>query len=659
MANQPHCGCPVPVINPPDFGAAARLPVLPSGMPADVPYPPDPSHAFPRVFTASADTHQGTSLGSESASGCGCDPRYPHNRQLTPRVQAGYRNPGLSFATAEVASLLNRILYPIPGIWLGPACVHMPSGNVVLQLATPRGGPFDPVPVFTYNSLAARSDSGRGYGVSELFHPTIEATGGLTSLVSGTGKSLEYSGVGVDTWGTAPASTRNGLKKKSGGGWLERQPDGLEWHYLSSGYLEKIVSPGGDIWTISRSSCLVSAIAGPGGRTTTISGNGGTFVVTQPGGRATTFTLTGTKKRRKLLTSVSYPGGASMQLGYGENHLLTSVTDADGKTTQYLYDRADRLRSLTTPDGHEYKYKYIQIDHPYGYADEYFIEATDPAGNVTTVIHDCNVVQAVVNPLGERTTFVWDGAGDSRLKAVIDANNHATTLTYATLASGVKALSGIERPVIGSLAFAYGSNSRCSTVTDYDANVSALSWDSAENRTSVLDAENNRFTITYNSHRQAEVTIDPLSSRTTTVFDGSGNATSVANELNEITTLTYDTPGDATSVKNPLTNVTTFTRDALGRISQIQNPLTFTNKFTFSGNSLLKSFENGEAEKTLYDYTGELQLTKLTDPLSHPTNYKYDSRGIRKPSLTLLVPPPPLCTTSPAAGSRRSTRWGL
>lgn len=221
MNHQPHCGCPVPVINPPEFGTSTRLASLPSGMPVDLPYPVDPSQSFPRILTASADSRQGTSLSSESASGCGCDPRYPHNRRLTPRVTAGYRNPGLNFAAAEVAALVNRILYPIPGIWLGPACVHMPSGNVVVQLATPRGGPFDAAPVFTYNSQAARSNLGRGYGVSDMFHPTVQTLGEITSLISGTGKYLEFTGVGEGIFGTAPASTRNGLKGKAGGGWIE------------------------------------------------------------------------------------------------------------------------------------------------------------------------------------------------------------------------------------------------------------------------------------------------------------------------------------------------------------------------------------------------------------------------------------------------------
>jgi YD repeat-containing protein len=615
MDQQPHCGCPVPIINPPDFGAATRLFPMPSGMPVDLPYPEDPSQVFPRVLTASADTRQGTSLSTESASGCGCDPRYPRNRRLTPRVTASYRNPGLNFAAAEVAALVNRILYPIPGIWLGPACVHMPSGNVVVQLATPRGGPFDPAPVFTYNSQASKSNLGRGYGVSDMFHPTVEQFGSITSMITGTGRYLEYTGVGEGTWGNAPASTRNGLKGKTGGGWIERQPDGLEWHYLDTGMLEKLVSPAGDVWTITRSNCLVSEIAGPGGRTTTISGG----TVTQPGGRVTTFG----QDEAKNLTSVSYPGGESISLTYGEKHLLSSIT-VGGKTTSFAYDRADRIRLLTTVDGNAYQYKYLFPETEYD--TDYFVEVTDPANNVTTVVHDCNVVRAVINPKGERTTFVWEGSGDSRLKAVIDANNHATTLSYHELTYGVRALKEIERPVIGAMTFEY-TGDRCTSVTDYVGNLTCLEWDASENRKCVVDAESYRFTFLYNSHRQLEFTIDPLTHRTTTVYDSAGNAESIANELNQITTLTYEGNGDARTVENPLNKVTTFTRDGLGRVTQIENPLTFKTNFTYFSDSLLNTFRNGEGELSTYNYTGERQLKLVADALNHTVDYEYDSRG--------------------------------
>ena len=330
------------------------------------------------------------------------------------RVLASYEDAGLNYAASQISDLISKVMYPIPGIWLGPVYVHSPSGNVVLHLSVPRGGPYDPIPVFTYNSQAAKAKAGRGYGISDLFNPYIQDLGTSTHLIDGTGKSLVYTGVGVEVWGTAPGSARNGLKRAYDGTWVERQPDGLSWIYDASGYAQKIVSPSGDEWVISRNGdCLVSEIAGPGGRSTTISGTGGTFVVTQPGSRVTTFTVDGNDR----LTTVTYPDGSTLQLGYGSKQLLTSLTSSSGSAISLVYDPADRLTSMTV-GGNTYSYKYLY--YPNAYSDEYRIRATDPRGNITTVIHDTNVIQAVINPLGTRTTYLWDGSGDSRISSVIN-----------------------------------------------------------------------------------------------------------------------------------------------------------------------------------------------------------------------------------------------
>ncbi len=108
--------------------------------------------------------------------------------------------------------------------------------------------------------------------------------------------------------------------------------------------------------------------------------------------------------------------------------------------------------------------------YPNAYGAEYRIRATDPRGNITTVIHDTSVVQAVIDPLGTRTTYVWEGSGDSRIRSIIDTESNRTTLSYQNLYDGTQALSSIERPVIGSLQFQYGANGQCGTVKDFDGN---------------------------------------------------------------------------------------------------------------------------------------------------------------------------------------------
>ena len=398
MSHQPCCGCPVTIINPPDFGHALRMALRPT-YPASIPWPLDPGISFPRVVTGSYAAWQDTALGCAPESH-GWQPRFPISRGMPLQRFAQYRNQGLNFAADEILRLFSQALYPVPGIWIGPVRIHLPSGNVLLQLPAPLCGPLDAIPVFTYNSLASAYDAGRGRGVSDLFNPSVEEQSGITNLITGTGSFLEYLGVGVNVWGSSPASTRNGLKKRSGGGWIERQPDSLEWHYNSDGFAEKIVAPNGDTWTITRNTdSLVASIDGPLGRTTSISGSGGTYVVTQPGSKVTTYTVSGCN-----LTSVQYPGGGTFGLEYTASHLLNKITDPGGHATTLDYDSKKRIKTLTIA-GNAYSFNYIDD----AYAAYNYIEVTDPASNITTIAHDCNVVQMVTNPLQHTTTYIWEG----------------------------------------------------------------------------------------------------------------------------------------------------------------------------------------------------------------------------------------------------------
>ena len=213
MSQSSPCGVPVPIINPPDFGMATRLPLLcgPSSVASLVPV--DPSGQFPRVLTANAGSKQSTSLACEPAAACdnGC---LVGGGYRSGHVFSNYSNEGLNLAANEVSLVMAKITYPIPGIWMGPAYIHLPSGNLVFQLSTPECGPLDAIPVFTYNSLSACTESGFGYGVSSLYNPTVEAmSGSQANLITGTGKYLVYSNVIADSWSTAPNAARNAQRK--------------------------------------------------------------------------------------------------------------------------------------------------------------------------------------------------------------------------------------------------------------------------------------------------------------------------------------------------------------------------------------------------------------------------------------------------------------
>jgi YD repeat-containing protein len=354
-------------------------------------------------MTAGADSSQSTSLATEPAGVSSClhgRPIYPESSlacdsgdrhdpgqrpQGIPAVE--YDHEVLNLAERELANLMARMRFALPGVWRGPALIHLPSGNLVYQIVTSKGGPLDPVPVFTYNSMASQTNIGFGYGVSDLFNPTIEVTGSnQANLTTGSGKCLVYSDMELESWATAPTGARNALMRKYDLTWVEHQPDGLQWHYNAGGCLEKITTPEGRTWTVARSGSSVT-ITGPTGRVVTYNPSG----VNQPGSRDTVFEIT-----QGLLTKVTYPDGGELILGYS-GKLLTQISEPEAGSASYEYDLLERVTRITTPEGHDYELSYDEEEDAFGQK-TYWIEITDPAGKVTTVIHDCHVIESVINP---------------------------------------------------------------------------------------------------------------------------------------------------------------------------------------------------------------------------------------------------------------------
>ncbi len=293
VVGKSHCGCPVPILNPPDFGWAVRL--AQSFWPTDFvgAFPSDPGIVFPRVLTTSSILGKGHLWAVNRQA---CAPGMCVARACV-AVWSGVAMPVMDTRTGLRGQRDRAIAGPVAGADSGDLARsrvyrHALREPGVATRSTP-GRPLDPIPIFTYNSQAAKANAGRGYGIAELFNPTIQRLGTVASLITGTGKTLVYSDVFVDSWSVAPASARNGLMLLSDGSYVERQPDGLRWLYNAAGMAWRIQSPSGNVWDIQRNSdCLISAITGPGGRVTTNSGTGGTFAVTQPGSRITTFSLT-------------------------------------------------------------------------------------------------------------------------------------------------------------------------------------------------------------------------------------------------------------------------------------------------------------------------------------------------------------------------------
>ena len=95
------------------------------------------------------------------------------------------------------------------------ATVNLGNGNVIVQVAPPLGGPFDTLPVLTYNSRAEEQTS-FGYGWTSILSQRVSIVGTGTpppqaDLIDGTRLTWSYtspSGTGPTTY-TPPNGSNN------------------------------------------------------------------------------------------------------------------------------------------------------------------------------------------------------------------------------------------------------------------------------------------------------------------------------------------------------------------------------------------------------------------------------------------------------------------
>lgn len=319
------------------------------------------------------------------------------------------------------------------------------------------------------------------------------------------------------------------------------------------------------------------------------------------------------------------------------NGLATQVTrpDPDGSgsltapVTSFTYDSQQNLTQITFPDSSTQAITYdSSLNRPLTLTDELsrVTEWTyDTAGNRLTE----------TTPLGFVTTWTYNSDGQVTSVTLPDPDGSGsltspvTSYTYST--AGL--LTEIENPDASTVTFAYDSVERLSSQTDELNRTTSLTYD--------------------NLDRLLSVTLpDP---------DGSGSLTS------PVTTSTYDAVGNVLTVTNPASGVTSYSYDALDRLTQVTLPdpdgsgsLTapvFTRTYVASGHQLA-SETNALGKTTTYGYdaagrltsvirpdpdgTGPLgtattaytydyidRLTRITDPLSHQTNFEYNTRDWR------------------------------
>jgi len=258
------------------------------------------------------------------------------------------------------------------------------------------------VSILTYNSRSPAS-SEFGYGWSAFPRYKLTAVSSFeTDITTGTGLVQRYC-LGASGWQPPPFAPY-GLVKNGDGTWTQTQPDGFQLHFDTTGKVNRMADGSGNRWTYTYDNAnRLTRILTPLNRRTTFTYAGAVNVLLQSiqdaAGRTTSFRMDANQN----LVQMVGPDSSVVTLSYDTNHRLTSFRDPLGNRTSYTHqvttDGNGWLRRITAPNGGRTTYTYL---------DWLTTQVTDPAGQLTTVLHDqARDIQATINPKGQRATYTW------------------------------------------------------------------------------------------------------------------------------------------------------------------------------------------------------------------------------------------------------------
>ncbi len=239
---------------------------------------------------------------------------------------------------------------------------------------------------------------------------------------------------------------------------------------------------------------------------------------------------------------------------YNNAGQVDSETNALGYITTYSFNAMNWMTGKTVPVSSG-----VNATYTYGF---------DKVGNQTSVTSPITATQNAtstskfdamnrllksIDPLGDATSYFYDGAGNNT--GIVDPMGNATVYTFNAAGEQI----GVSVPLTGS-----GSNTVFSTTT--------YTYNAAGYKITKTDALGNTWTYTYTNRGQLSTVTDPLGNQTSYGYDLAGQQTSVTQMV--LQNGTY-VPGQTT----------TTNYNSIGQVTQTTSPYNGANQGNFSGNN--------------------------------------------------------------------------
>ena len=461
---------------------------------------------------------------------------------------------------------------------------------------------------------------GVGWTHSYAAHLGIDPVSGQVTFHAEDGSLIRYAPDGSGGY-VAPPNIMSSLAAVTGGGYELTRRDAVRYRFDASGLFTAMIDRNGNQLSFAYTGANLTTITDTVGRSISLAYTNG------------------------RLTSVSGPPTRTISYGYDSLNRLTSVTDARGKAWTYTYDTKHRLVTVVDPNNH------TVVTNEYGTDGRISAQTdargkrgtftwneatetstyTDSRGKAWVDVYATNVLQSSSDPLGNTTSYAYDGA--LNLTAVTDPRGKTTTMTY----DGADNLLTRTAPTPLSYVetWTYTIRNDVATYTNGRDNTTTYAYDTAGNLTKISEPLGVETEFARDPAGTGLLTslTDPRDKVTTYGHDAEANLSSVTTPQGNQTTMTYDDAGRLVSIVEPRGNQTgadpadfetTFTYDGTDHVLTTTDPLGHVTESTYDPAGNLASVTDANDHTTAYGYDAANHLTSVTDALDGVTAYSYD-----------------------------------
>ena len=337
------------------------------------------------------------------------------------------------------------------------------------------------------------------------------------------------------------------------------------------------------------------------------------------------------------ITAFTHPDGRVWTLGYDASDNLTSITDGAGRTRSFEYNTRGLLSVVTGADGVE------EITNVYDDKDR-VVTQTDGAGNVRTIAYGEDRSTTLTDALGNESTIEHNAKGqavashdaaggvtttgyDANYNPTesVDANGNAFHSTFDAFGRVLTSTS----PLGEVTSYTYNGAGDLTSITTPDANggTATLSFVlNSDGRAIETHLPDGTVTFaTYDAHGDVTSSTDALGNTTTFAYDARGNTVSVTDALGGVTSSTYDLANRATSTTDALGNTTTAAWDAADNLTSVTDALGQVTTYAYDANDSLVSQTDPRGLVTTFEYNVNLQRSAVNYPDGTRVTFAYDA----------------------------------